>query len=85
VKVRFGVLSGNVCRYRANFRNGGVKLMALNWRCSTERPRFSPFSSVVFVSPGSTCDGWEDLSMRSRVASQLVGNESPSWSTALQR
>ena len=37
------------------------------------------FRSVVFVLPGSMCDGWEELSVRSRIASQLVGNELQRW------
>ena len=37
------------------------------------------FSSVVLVLPGSVCDGWEDFSVRRRVASQLVGNELQRW------
>ena len=31
------------------------------------------FSSIVFVLRGSMCDGWKDLSVRSRIASQLIG------------
>ena len=38
------------------------------------------FSSVVLVLAGSMGDGWEDLSMRSRIASKLVGYELPWWS-----
>ena len=37
------------------------------------------FSSVVLVLPGSVCDGWEDLSVCSRIASQLVGNKLQRW------
>ena len=37
------------------------------------------FSSVVFVLPGSVGDGWENLSLRSRIASQLVGNKLQRW------
>ncbi len=37
------------------------------------------FSSVVFVLPGSVGDGWKDLSVRSRIASQLVGDELQRW------
>ncbi len=33
------------------------------------------FSSVVLVLAGSMGNGWEDLSVRSRIASKLVGNE----------
>ena len=37
------------------------------------------FSSVVLVLPGSMGDGWENLSVRSRIASQLVGNKLQRW------
>ena len=33
------------------------------------------FSSVVVVWSGSMADGWADLSVRHRIASQLVGDE----------
>jgi hypothetical protein len=38
------------------------------------------FSSVVFVLAGSMGDGWEDLSVRSRIASKLVSHELQRWS-----
>ena len=37
------------------------------------------FSSVVFILAGSMGNGWEDLSVGSRIASKLVGNELPWW------
>ena len=37
------------------------------------------FRSIVFVSAGSVRGGWEDLSLRRRVASQPVGNQLPRW------
>ncbi len=37
------------------------------------------FNSVVLVLPGSMGDGWENLSVRSRIASELVGNELQRW------
>ena len=37
------------------------------------------FSSVVFVLTGSMSDGWEDLSVGSGIASQLVGDELQRW------
>ncbi len=37
------------------------------------------FRSVVFVLPASVEDRWEDLSVRRRVASQLVGNQLQRW------
>ncbi len=37
------------------------------------------FSSVVLVLAGSVGNGWEDLSVGSRIASKLVGNELPWW------
>ncbi len=41
------------------------------------------FSAVVFVLPGSMGDGWEDLSVRSRIASQLISHELPRWPALL--
>ena len=35
------------------------------------------FRSVIFVLPSSVGDGWEDLSVRGRIASELVGDELP--------
>jgi len=35
------------------------------------------FSSVVFILAGSMGDGWEDLSVGGRIASELVGYELP--------
>jgi len=37
------------------------------------------FNSVVLVLPGSMGDGWENLSVRSRIASELVRNELQRW------
>ncbi len=37
------------------------------------------FRPVVFILAGSMGNGWEDLSVRSRIASKLVGNELPGW------
>ena len=37
------------------------------------------FSSVVFVLASSMGDGWEDLSVGGRIASQLVGDELQRW------
>ncbi len=37
------------------------------------------FSSVVLILAASMGNGWEDLSVGSRIASKLVGNELPGW------
>jgi hypothetical protein len=37
------------------------------------------FSSIVFVLRGSMCDGWKDLSVRSRIGTELVGDQLQRW------
>ena len=37
------------------------------------------FRSVIFVWPGSVGDGWENLSVRRRIASEFVGDELQGW------
>ena len=62
------------------------KSLGLSRRLEATHPAFllpgvlvRDFSSVVFVLRGSVGDGWEDLSVRSRIASQLVGDGLQRW------
>ena len=82
---RFEMMTGN-SEQVVNRAVDGQKSLGLSRRFEATHLAFPlpgvlvrDFGSVIFVLPGLVGDGWEHLSVRSRIGSQLVGNKLQRW------